>query len=131
MKKIKLLAVMILTGVVLTGCGNSSKLGEAYDEEALKTDALGVINMMCDGDYDGVISKMTEEVAKAISADALKEGWEPMKEKLGDFKSVDKETVVDSEGLATVVIIAEFENGKSQFTITYNEDMKLEGLYMK
>ncbi|MDB8793858.1 DUF3887 domain-containing protein [Romboutsia sp. 1001216sp1] len=130
MKKMKMLLLVFLTGVVLGGC-TTSKLSESYDEELLKEYAQGIVNMICNDEYSKVIDKMSENLKTQINAEQLKEAWQPMKDKLGKFKSINKEELIGNEDLATVVEVVEFDNGKAQFTITYNEDMKLEGLYMK
>lgn len=130
MKKIKMLFLVFLTGVVLGGC-TTSKLSDVYDEEVLKKDAQGIVNMLCDEEYDKVVDKMSENLKDKISAERLKESLQPIIDKLGNLKSISKEGVIGNEDLATVVEVVEFDNGKAQFTITYNEDMKLEGLYMK
>ncbi len=130
MKKIKILLMVLLVGVILGGC-SSSKLSDAYNEDELKKDAQGIVSMICNEEYDKVIDQMSDNIKGKISAEQLKEVWQPIKEKVGSFKSIEKEGVIGKDGLATVVEVAEFENGKAQFTITYNEDMKLEGLYIK
>ncbi|WP_373600473.1 DUF3887 domain-containing protein [Paraclostridium bifermentans] len=130
MKKIKILLMVLLVGVILVGC-SSSKLSDAYNEDELKKDAQGIVSMICNEEYDKVIDQMSDNIKGKISAEQLKEVWQPIKEKVGSFKSIEKEGVIGKDGLAIVVEVAEFENGKAQFTITYNEDMKLEGLYIK
>ncbi len=130
MKKIKILLMVLLVGVILGGC-SSSKLSDAYNEDELKKDAQRIVSMICNEEYDKVIDQMSDNIKGKISAEQLKEVWQPIKEKVGSFKSIEKEGVIGKDGLATVVEVAEFENGKAQFTITYNEDMKLEGLYIK
>lgn len=134
MKRIKLLLVVFLTGVVLAGC-SSSKLSEVYDEEVLKTDAQGMVNMFISEEYDKIADKMSENLKKAASPEEftkqLKEIWDSMKDKVGEFESISKEGVVGNGDLATVIEVAKFKNGKAQFTITYNENMELDGFYIK
>lgn len=130
MKKLKVLLVIMLTCIGIVGC-SSSKLDPAYDEEKLKSDSQGIVHMFCNEEYDKIVEKMTKDMESSITSDKLKEVWEPLKTKLGKFESISKEAVVGKQDLATVVVLAEFENGKAQFTITYNKDMKLEGLYIK
>ncbi len=130
MEKLKLLIITMIVGLGLVGCTNS-KLSPVYDEGKLKADSQEIVQMFCNEEYDKIISKMTDSVATQISAKQLEEVWSPMEGKLGKFKSISKEDVVGQENLATVVTIAQFENGKVQFTITYNEEMELEGLYLK
>lgn len=130
MKKIKILLCMILVGVIMAGC-SSSKLDDEYNEDVLKKDAKNVISMLLDKDYKGLESKMSEAMMKEDIINLIKDAWEPIYSKIGKFKSEDKIAVVGNKGLATVVILDEFENGKCKFTIIYNKDMKIEGFFMK
>lgn len=134
MKKVKLFLGVFLLSVALVGC-SSSKLSEDFDEAKVKSSAQEIVDLTCSGEYDKIIDKMNDEMKAAITAEQLKEGWNPMLTKLGKFESISKEAVVgkeiDGEDVATVVEIVKFENGKAQFTITYDKDMKLSGLYMK
>lgn len=102
MKKIKMLFLVFLIGVVLGGC-TTSKLSESYDEEVLKEDAQGIVNMLCNDEYSKVIEKMSENLKSQINVEQLKEAWQPMKDKLGKFKSINKESIIGNKDLATVV----------------------------
>ncbi|MEG0843510.1 MAG: DUF3887 domain-containing protein [Romboutsia sp.] len=130
MKKLKLLLIMLLVGVVLSGC-SSSKLSDVYDEEILKKDAKEVVSMICNKDYDTLESKMSKEMVELGAKNQVQQGWDSISGKLGKFDSISKEGIVGNEDLATVVVVSKFENGKVQFTITYNEAMEISGLYMK
>lgn len=130
MKKIKILLCIILVGAIMVGC-SSSKLDDEYNEDVLKKDAKNVISMLLDKDYKGLESKMSEAMMKEDAINLIKDAWEPIYSKIGKFKSEDKIAVVGNKGLATVVILDEFENGKCKFAISYNKDMKIEGFFMK
>lgn len=134
MRKFKLFLVVCLIGISLVGC-TSSKLSEDFDESKVKSSSQEIVQMFCKGDYDKIVDQMSDKMKSAINAEQLKEAWDPMQGKLGEFKSISKEAAVgkeiEGEDVATVVEIVEFENGKAQFTITYNKDMKLEGLFIK
>ncbi|RDY25756.1 DUF3887 domain-containing protein [Romboutsia weinsteinii] len=130
MKNLKVLILMFVVGAMLAGCSNN-KLSDAYDEEKLKADSKEIVAMIDEEKFDDVIARMSDKIATSISVEQIKEVWNPMKEKLGAFKKISKEVVVGNDNLATVVVVADFEGGKAQFTITYNEEMQLEALYLK
>ncbi|MCR8745577.1 DUF3887 domain-containing protein [Romboutsia lituseburensis] len=133
MKKLKVFLLAFLVGVILVGC-SSSKISEDFDEAALKTDAQSIVQMFCNNEYESVVDKMSDKLKAKITAGQLKEVWEPIQNTIGKFDSVNKEGVVgnndDNQEMATVVEIIKCEKGKAQFKITYNKDMKLEGLYI-
>lgn len=130
MKKFKLLSMVLLIGGMIVGC-SSSKLSDVYDEEEVKTSGVGVIELLNEENYDGLEAKMSEKLKSAASIEELKKVWQPIKETVGEFEKIKKETVVGNEGLATIALMAKYKNGNVTFTITFNENLELEGLYMK
>lgn len=130
MKKLKLISMILLIGGMIAGC-SSSKLSDAYNEEEVKVSAVGIIELLNGENYEGLEAKMTDNLKSAGSIDELKKVWQPTKESVGEFEEIKKETVVGNEGLATVGAIAKYKNGNVTFTITFNENLELEGLYMK
>lgn len=130
MKKLKLVLCMLILGVMMVGC-STSKLGEVYEEDKLKADGENVVAMLCEGDYESLDEKMSENMKKEDAIKVIKDAWEPVYDKLGKFESVGKIAVVGNNDLATVVILGEFESGKCQFTMHYNEEMQIEGFFMK
>lgn len=133
MNKLKVFLLAFLVGGILVGC-SSSKLSKDFDEAALKADAQSIVQMFCNNDYESVVDKMSDKLKAAITEEQLKEVWEPIQNTIGKFDSINKEGVVgnndDNQEMATVVEIIKCEKGKAQFKITYNKDMKLEGLYI-
>lgn len=130
MKKMKLLLIMVLGCVMLVGC-SSSKLSESFDEQELKTTTEEVIQMLYNGEYDKIEAMSNEVLIDAKVTEKLSEVWEPLAKDLGKFESYEKEAVVGKDNDATVIVITKFENGKVQFTISYNEDMELIGFFIK
>lgn len=132
MKLIKLFLIVLLTGFILVGCySKKTVITESNSEERVKATSDEVISMICDEKYDKVIERMSANMKKQITEDKLKEVWEPMKEKLGEFEQISEVNYIKKGKIITVVEIAKFEGGKAQFTITFNEDMEIEGLYLK
>lgn len=130
MRGFKVILITALLGFVMIGCSDKS-ISEAYDEENLKSDALEVINMLCEGKYSEIVNDMSITMQEEIDDKKLEDVWEPIEDKLGEFKDVSKEVITEKDGLAVVVLVGDFENGKAQFTITFNKDGVLEGLYIK
>lgn len=130
MKKIRVFLMMVLGCVMLVGC-SSNKLSDDFNEEELKSTTQGVIQMLCNEEYDKIKEMSGQELIDAGVSDKLKEVWQPMANELGKFESYDKEAVVGNGDEATVVVMTKFENGSAKFTISYNKDMKLTGFYIK
>lgn len=130
MRKLRLFLVMALSCLTLSGC-STNKLSDEFSEDELKTMTQNVIQMLCNGEYNKIEGISGQELIDAGVTAKLKEVWGPIEKDLGEFDSYEKEAVVGKDNQATVVTLTKFKNGKAQFTISYNEDMKLTGFYIK
>lgn len=129
-KLLALLAVCAVSIGFLAGC-KSSKLPDSMDEQTVLDASHEIVEQLQAQDYKGIAANMNETMQKALTADQLAEVWDTYAEKLGDFTGYGKESVTGSDGYAVASVIAEFENGKVQFTISFDTDMKLAGFYVK
>lgn len=129
MKKIYKIFLVILGLMFITGCG-ASKLSDKYDEEKLKTSAEEIIINLDNEKYDDIIAIMDGTLKEQLPKEKLEEAWSNFK-KLGSYKSISKIVCREKDGYAVVVAIVEYEEGKIQFTLAYNEDMELSGFYLK
>lgn len=137
MKK-KMCVLFICTlAVCMMGCAKT-ELSEEFEKEEVIEEAKGIIQMINEGETEAV----WEEKFNAKMQSALtKEDWlsaiDPIMEDAGEFQSYEKEAVTGTEEpdtgeeFATAVIVAEYENGKNQYTITFNKSMQLTGFFVK
>ena len=127
----KVIAAICIIGMIfgLTACG--SKLNSAFDEEKLKSSAEEVLKNLNDKDYDKITAKVVEGTKDKLSPEVLKNAWEPISEKLGNYDSIAKEVVTGKDNSASVVIVAKYENSKMQLSVNYNTDMEIIGLFIK
>ena len=130
-----LLAGMLALGMI--GC-SKTKLSEEFEKEQVLEEAKAVIEMANDGDTEAI----WEEKFNAKMQNALpKEDWlkaiDPVMEEAGAFQKYEKEAVTGTEEadtgekFATAVIVAKYENGKNQYTISFNTSMQVTGFFVK
>ena len=127
MKKILCLFVLVL-GVV--GCSNSV-LSDDYDEATLKSSAQKVLEQLNAGEYQAITDSVSLDLQNDLSADVIKQAWIPLYEKLGTFVAISNYIISGKEEYAVVVVLAKYEKGTLQLTLSYNPQMELVGLYMK
>ncbi|MBM7698786.1 hypothetical protein JOD25_001105 [Kurthia huakuii] len=65
-----------------------------------------------------------------LSATQLAE-IQPIIEKSGTFKKIEKQSVEEKDGMTTVILVAKYQNDKRVYTISYNEENQISGLYVK
>lgn len=129
-------SLLFLLGL-LAGCGLSMQLSSAYDKTEVESAAKEVVMLAEAGDYAAIIDRLSPSVADALTVESLREGWSPVLEKLGahsEYKSVvvvGQKDTASGEEYAVAVIVSSHENGTSQFTLSFNEELELVGLYLK
>lgn len=114
---------------MLGGCG-AKKLSSAYSEDKLKAASEEIINDLNNEKYDDVVAKLNKDLKKGLPASKLKEVWSNFKN-LGKYDSISKMVFQEEKDCVVVVSIAKYEKGKVQFTLSFNKNMELVGIYMK
>ena len=128
-----ILLAVLLAGV-LTACAGSRKLSDKFDEAA----AEEVIEILNEGDVDTLVDEKWNTVMKSmVGKDVLTGEILPIVEELGAFEAFDKEAVTGNtdqdtdQEYAVAVIKVQYEKRKAQFTISFDEDMKVGGFFIK
>jgi len=127
-----LAAVMCL--VLLTGCG-STKSSESFNEDEVKSAAKNVIALVNSQDTDGLRTMCTVQMRDALTDDVLKQVYAAIGEG-GTFEevsdiSVSEVTDKTNGECAVVVVNAKYANRSFTYTISFNKQMELAGLYFK
>ncbi|MEG0377086.1 MAG: DUF3887 domain-containing protein [Eubacterium sp.] len=134
MKRFKIIlgVVVVFSILLLAGCsGNADELDPAFNEEVLKQSAEGVLMELNKGNFDAIAAQVDESAKSVLTAEVLKNAWEPLAEKLGTFDKVSEFKIAPKDNTATVFVISDYEKGKSQLTLGYNTNMKIIGLWVK
>lgn len=135
-KLISALLVFAALAALLTGCA-SNKLSDDYDEEEVKTKAEEVVALANARDYAAIVALIPEDLQAMLSAEDLETAWDEKLTACGEFSKFSKEVILGQtiketgEELAVAVLVADYENDKAQFTLSFNKDMALVGCYMK
>ena len=137
MIKTALSVVMVLAlSVGMIACAGG-KLPEGFDKDEVGSAAEEIVGLATTGDYDSIISALRDDLKSSITADQLKEGWASLFEKAGAFDSITK-TVFSStkdkttgEEYAVVQVLAKHANANLIYTLSFDKDLALVGLYLK
>ncbi len=137
----RIMGVFLLAGMLAgagAGCAGEQKLSDQFDEAEVKSQAEEVIRLLNDGEVNTLVDDEWNTMLKsALDKDAVRTQVLPIIEELGAFESFDKEAVTggkdpDTEQeYAVAVVKAQYEKRKAQFTISFDEDMKVGGFYIK
>ncbi|WOO38153.1 DUF3887 domain-containing protein [Anaerocolumna sp. AGMB13020] len=135
-KLISVLLISFFVTVLLGGC-SSSKLSDAFDKETVEKSAKQVIEYMNNAEYDKVNQLLQEDLQEQLSADVLKDAVDKTYSNAGAFKEYKNIAILGQklkatkEDCAVAVVVAKYENQNVTFTLSFNTDMELIGLFMK
>ena len=101
------------------------------DTEDLEKDAQQVVDDMLAGNFGDVTEKFDETMAAALSEEALKASWNSVAILLGEPAEMVSVESMEVSGSHVCVVTQAFENSNLQIQISYDEDRKISGLYMR
>lgn len=125
----------ILSMLLLTAC-SAQALSADFNEEDVKFLAQDVVSLLNAQDSEGLRSLFTEQMNNAITDDVFVQIYAAI-EGGGKFEAIDNIIVVGStdkstgEEFATAVVNAKYENQTFTYTISFNKQMQLAGLYYR
>lgn len=127
MKKMHVMFISICVLVLLAGCG--SKVDDST-AQAYISKAEEVVQMLNNGEYESITEQFDDTMKASLSAEQLA-GLEPLLTASGEFKAIEKQSVEEKDGMKIVVLIANYSKEKRIFTITYDANDKIAGLFIK
>jgi len=134
-----LLIVSVLLAMVfsLAGC-SGNKLAENYDEQTVRQAAHAAIEKMNEGDFDAITNEMIRDDLKTVlSATVLSGAADQILAGAGAFESYADDAVGGTkdnktgEDYATAVVVVQYTNKKVTYTISFDNQMKIVGFFMK
>lgn len=127
-KRIVLLMVGLVMIVGLAACGGK-KVDDATEEKYRKN-AEEVVALLNDGNYTELHTKFDETMATGLPVDAMGE-LTPLIEQSGNYEKVDKFSIEEKDGNYITVLVAKYSAEKRIYTISFNEQEEVIGLYIK
>ncbi len=128
--------VLILTAVFLIfAAGCAGKVPEGYDKDRLTQCAKEVVETINTLDYAAIVLELKEDLQSEVTPQSLKTAWDAKLSALGAFKSYKNIAYTSAKSgdivYAVVVLNCTYENGSATYTLSFDSDYDLVGLYMK
>lgn len=135
-KGLLVLTVMIFLPVLMA-CGNSQKLSEQFDEQAVKSAAETLIGYLSEEDVESFCAApMSEKMEAATTPESMSAVVSQYIGNRGAFVEYKSNVAVgakdeNGEACAVAVVVAKYENQTVTYTISFDQEMKLIGFYLK
>lgn len=127
MKKWNILICSLLALVMLAACGNQA------DEQTTKTyvkKAEEIVALLNHGEFEAITEQFDATMAANVTAVQLAE-ITPVLEQSGAFEQIEKQSVEEKDAHKIVVLVAKHMNDKRIYTVTFNEQDQVAGLFVQ
>ena len=129
-KQIVMLLLTVLCTALLCACSGAA-LPDGMTQDSVKTLATQSVDALSAQDYATLDATLTQEMKDAFAAKPLADIWAPFAIKLGSFVEMKSIQVSAQNDYAVAVATAKYESGTVRFTLSYNSEGQLAGLYFK
>lgn len=127
MKKWKFIVCSMLAVVLLAACGN--KVDEETEGKYIDK-AVEVVHFINDGEFDQIVEQLNENMKAKLTAEQLAE-ITPILEESGSYKGIKKQSVQEKDGIIIVVLVGEYSEEDRIYTVSYDEDDRIAGLFVQ
>lgn len=123
--------------ILLSGCSTVQPLADSFVEDDVIARAKSVVEIINTLDYAAMTAEIREDLQSQLSADQIKTSWDARLSSIGSFKEYKSIIVTGTkskttgEDYATVILICAYEDGTATYTLSFDTDMQLVGLYMR
>lgn len=127
--------IALLSLLFLVGCSNS--IPEGFTQSRLESEAQNIVDLLQAGHTQEVIDHMRSDVAGMITADQLTEVINAKYTQVGTLKETQSILISDTkdpttdEVYALVIVQVNHEKGRATYTLSFNTEYELVGLYLK
>lgn len=134
MKKLFSLAALLLTVLLLAACG-PTPLPDGVTQEALTQKATDVMDLLNAQDYEALTLQFKEEYQPQLTEESWHEAMDASFSEMGAFteykniQTMGQKAQDSDEVYAVAVVLCSYENGEMTFTLTFESDLTLIGLF--
>lgn len=135
MKKTRIMVVLMLCVLLFAGCANT-KLAEGYDKDTIIETAHSIIEEIHVQSLDAVLNQyMREDYLKEYPMENMVQQVLELRTGIGKFGDFTKDSVIGKESpdgeeeFAVILVTATYEKGEINYTLTFDQDMKLVSFY--
>lgn len=126
---LKLVSCFFIGFIILSGCA-SSKLSDDFAEDDVKKATEEVISYINNEDSEAILEMSNAEMKDALTDEVLQEVYSSINES-GKFEKIEDISISGKEEIAVAVAKTKYENNKIIYTVSFNKEMKIAGLFYK
>lgn len=128
MKRVLVLVFVTMLLFMLAACGGN-KVDDSTADDYI-TQAEEVVELLNEENYEEVHAMFDEEMKAGLPVEDMGELGTILEES-GTFEEVDKASVEEEDGYYVTVLVTKYSDENRVFTITFNDEEEVAGLFIK
>lgn len=128
-------ALVFLSALAWWMIPKPAALGDDLSQEAVTASVENVIVMLNQNDFDGLQELAVDELKSKLTQETLDEVRKGISEDWGEMQSIGKVYMQGVKQKGKVIVVTQvdavYENISVVYTISFDEDLRLGGLYMR
>lgn len=124
--------ISVVIGIVLvlmlSACGGK-KVDDATAEKYIDK-AEEIIGLLNESNYEDVHAMFGSSMETGLPVEDMAE-LTPIIQEAGTFEEIDKSSIEEDDGHYVTVLVAKYSNENRIFTISFNKDEEVVGLYIR
>lgn len=129
MKRTLLTIVTVVVLLTLVACGGGNPVDDETAEPFI-TKAEEVVLLLNEGNYEEVYAMFNDEMKEGLPVEEMAE-LTPVFEESGEFEEIDKASVEEKDGYYVVVLVANHSEEGRIYTISFEENEAIAGLFIQ
>jgi len=113
--------------ILLIGCSNT--VDEETSDKYISA-AKEVVEELQNGNYEEVHAQFDTTMKTNLSIEQMAE-LGPIIEESGEFQSFDKQSIEEKDGFYVVVLVAKYSDQNRVYTVSFNSEDEIAGLFIK
>lgn len=127
MKKLLNILIGSLMLILLIGCSNT--VDEETSDKYISA-AKEVVEELQNGNYEEIHAQLDSTMKASLSTEQMAELGPIIKES-GEFQSFDKQSIEEKDGFYVVVLVAKYSDQNRVYTVSFNSEDEIAGLFIK
>lgn len=125
MKKGLTVLLSVAMFIMLAACGNKVEEGDKYISMATE-----IVSLLNEGKYADVHAKFDQNMKIGLPVEKMSE-LTPILEQSGTFQKISKSSAEEKDGYIIVVLLATYSESNRIYTITFNQQDEVAGLFIQ
>ena len=119
--------IIVVLVCLLSGCSSI----DSSTKKVLESSAREIIGEVHVGKFEFIYKKSSLFFKSSISVDQLKAQWESLPDVYGEYIGVDQVVSYHIDNNYIVYVVVIYENYKQKYSLSFNENLKLIGMFLQ